>query len=616
MSTRSRALSDMANRLRIHSIESTSAAGSGHPTSCCSMAEITAVLFFDQMRYDIRDPRNLGNDRFILSKGHAAPILYAAWSEAGLIPAAELLNLRKLSSDLEGHPTPRLSFVDVATGSLGQGLSAGCGMAFVEKYVDAGPARFYVIIGDGESAEGSVWEAMAFASHHRLDNLVAIFDVNRLGQSDPTMDQHHMEVYLARVKAFGWHAILVNGHDVDALVQAFDEAARTKDQPTAIVARTFKGHGIPGIEDKEHWHGKALGDKTAAAVAHLKSLLSGANSLSPKRPAASRPHPDAKPALLSPPSYQKGAKVATRLAFGEALVRLGKIDPRVVALDGDVKNSTYSDKFHDAFPNRFLECYIAEQNMVGAAVGAATRGKIAFAATFGCFLSRAYDQVRMAAISQSTANFVGTHCGVSIGQDGPSQMALEDLAMFRAIPGAVVFYPSDAVATDRAVLLAANHPGLTYIRTGRPENPVFYGNEEPFEIGKAKVARSAPGDVAMVIGAGVTFFEALAAADQLATQGSSICVIDPFTIKPIDAQTILREARRCGGRILTVEDHYPEGGVGEAVAAAIADETGITIRRLAVHEVPRSGKPDELLDKYQINAKAILRELKTAGWIN
>lgn len=608
------ALADMANRLRIHSIESTSAAGSGHPTSCCSMAELTAALFFDAMHYDVKNPRSLGNDRFVLSKGHAAPILYAAWAEAGLFPPSELLTLRKLSSDLEGHPTPRLSFVDVATGSLGQGLSAGCGMAWVEKYVDKGPTRIYVLLGDGESAEGSVWEALAFASYYKLDNLCAIFDVNRLGQSDPTMIQHHLEVYEHRLKAFGWHALVIDGHDLGAVTYAYEEAARTKDKPTAIIARTFKGRGIPGIEDQENWHGKALGDKTADAVAHLRGLIKGSNGLTPKPPRGKARAPSTAPARLSPPEYKKGAKVATRQAFGDALARLGQADERVVALDGDTKNSTYSEKFHKACPGRFIECYIAEQNLVGVAVGAATRGKIAFASTFACFLTRAFDQIRMAGISQSTANFVGTHAGVSIGQDGPSQMALEDLAMFRTIPGSVVFYPTDAVATDRAVLLAANHPGITFLRAGRPATAVLYDNNETFEIGKAKVVRSSKKDALTIVAAGVTLYEALAAADELAKEGVGVRIVDPFTIKPLDRETILAAARETGGRILTVEDHYPEGGIGDAVAGELAGEKNIVLHKLAVREVPRSGEPEELLHKYGIDSKSILETIRQLQW--
>lgn len=542
------ALKEMATKLRIHSIESTSKAGSGHPTSCCSMADIMAVLFFDVMRYDVQNPHNPNNDRFVLSKGHAAPILYAAWAEAGLFPTSELLNLRAIDSDLEGHPTPRLSFVDVATGSLGQGLSAGCGIAYAGKYLDNADYRVFVLLGDGESAEGSVWEALSFASHYKLDNLVAIFDVNRLGQSEPTMFEHDMEVYRRRLDAFGWEAIVIDGHDISEIQQAFTKAAATKGKPTAIIAKTFKGHGIPGIEDKENWHGKPLGDKADEAVKRLKSTLSGANGLCPPRPSSKLAAPHEGAITVDPPSYKKGDKVATRTAYGNALAKLGKADRRVVGLDGDTKNSTYSEYMKKETPSQFVECFIAEQNLVGVGVGLATRGKIPFISTFACFLTRAFDQIRMAAISQSKANFAGSHAGVSIGEDGPSQMALEDLAMFRAIQGSVVFYPSDAVSTERACALAANHAGITFIRTSRPATPVIYDNDEEFAVGKAKVVRSSPEDQITVIGAAVTLFEALAAADELAKEGIHIRVIDPFTIKPIDKETLLQAAKETGGK--------------------------------------------------------------------
>lgn len=611
MSTRSAAaLGDMATKLRIHSIESTSKAGSGHPTSCASIAEIMAVLFFDVMRYEVKNPRAAGNDRFVLSKGHAAPILYAAWAEAGLFPTSELGRLRELDCDLEGHPTPRLPFVDVATGSLGQGLSAGAGMAYAGKHLDQADYRVYVLMGDGESAEGSVWEAMAFASHYRLDNLCSILDVNRLGQSDPTMIQHDLETYRRRVEAFGWRGIIVDGHDVEAVARAFEEAAGTKDRPTALIAKTYKGRDIPGIEDKENWHGKALGDKTADAVAHLRGKLTGANGLCPKGPAHSGEKAAPARGALPPPKYTKGEKVATRSAYGAALAKLATADERVVGLDGDTKNSTYSENLKKAFPDRYIECYIAEQNLAGVGVGLATRGKIVFVSTFACFLTRAFDQIRMAAISESRANFVGSHAGVSIGEDGPSQMALEDLAMFRTIPGAAVFYPSDAVSAERAVELAADHPGITFIRTSRPATPVVYDANEPFAIGKAKVVKSSPEDRLTIIGAGITLAEAMTAAGALAREGIGVRVIDPFTIKPLDRATILNAARATGGKILTVEDHYYEGGLGDAVAGELASEPDIRVWKMAVGEVPRSGKPDELLARYGIDAASIAAKVK------
>ncbi|HVJ82027.1 MAG TPA: transketolase [Planctomycetia bacterium] len=608
----SAALQDMANRLRLHSIESTSKAGSGHPTSCCSMAELMAVLFFDVMKYHLKDPRNGANDRFVLSKGHAAPILYAAWAEAGLFPIADLLKLREFSSDLEGHPTPRLPFVDVATGSLGQGLSAACGMAYAGKYLDRIPYRVYCLMGDGESQEGSVWEAASFASHYQLDNLVAIVDVNRLGQSEPTMVQHHMEIYQARFSAFGFNAIVIDGHDVDAVRKAFAEAAATRDRPTAILAKTFKGHGIPGIDDQEDWHGKPLGDKTDAALSYLHSQLTGAaEGLGPVAPAGNSPLPAKKAISIPAPAYAKGEKVATRVAYGNVIAKLGAVDPRVVALDGDTKNSTYSIKMREKFPDRFIECFIAEQNLVGVGVGLGARGKIPYVSTFACFLSRAFDQIRMAAISQANVKFVGSHVGVSIGEDGPSQMALEDLAMFRAIPNLTLYYPSDAVSAERACELAANQHGMAFIRTSRPATPVVYDNDETFEIGRAKVVRKAPNDRITLIGAGVTLHECLKAADLLAKAGIPVRVIDPFTIKPLDRDTILSNCWDTGGLVLTVEDHYPEGGIGDAVAGELGDVAGLTFYKLAVRDIPRSGKPDELLDKFGISAAAIATKVKT-----
>ncbi|XP_077369670.1 transketolase-like protein 2 [Festucalex cinctus] len=603
------ALKDVANKLRIHSIKATCASNSGHPTSCCSAAEIMSVLFFHAMRYKADDPGHRANDRFVLSKGHAAPILYAAWAEAGFVEDAELLKLRKIDSDLEGHPTPKLPFVDVATGSLGQGLSAACGMAYTAQYFDKASYRVYCLMGDGECSEGSVWEAMAFAAHYKLAHLVAIMDVNRLGQSDPAPLQHQMDVYKKRCEAFGWHAIVVDGHDVEALCQAFSKAQQTRDRPTCIVAQTYKGKGLKGIEDELNWHGKPIPkDLVGGLLNTLQGEIQNPNkTLSPELPSDDVAPADKSVISLSElPTYKKGDKVATRRAYGSALAKLGRSSNRVVALDGDTKNSTFSITFQKVFPDRFIECFIAEQNMVGVAIGCAARDRnVAFVSTFAAFFSRAYDQIRMAAISQSNINLVGSHCGVSIGEDGPSQMALEDLAMFRAIPTCTVFYPSDAVATERAVELAANTEGMCFIRTSRPDTAVLYSAEEVFEIGVAKVVRKSDSDVATVIGAGVTLHEALIAADMLQSEGKNIRVIDPFTIKPLDGETILASAQATGGRIITVEDHYKEGGLGEAVLSAVAHKPGIVVTQLAVTSVPRSGKPQELLDHHGISAKHI-----------
>ncbi|XP_036387583.1 transketolase-like protein 2 [Megalops cyprinoides] len=601
-------LKDVANKLRIHSIKATCASNSGHPTSCCSAAEIMSVLFFHTMRYKASDPRNACNDRFVMSKGHAAPILYAAWAEAGYVKEAELLNLRKIDCELEGHPTPKLAFVDVATGSLGQGLGAACGMAYTGKHFDKSSYRVYCLLGDGECSEGSVWEAMAFAAYYRLDNLVAILDVNRLGQSEAAPLQHDMETYRKRCEAFGWNTYVVDGHDVEELCKALWQAQQVQGKPTAIVAKTFKGKGLSGIENEDNWHGKPIPkDRVEALLAELQAQIQTNKPLCPEQPVDDAAAADLSPITLpSPPEYNLGDKMATRRAYGVALARLGQRSQRVVALDGDTKNSTFSDMFKKAHPDRYIECFIAEQNMVSVAIGCATRDRtVAFASTFAAFLSRAYDHIRMAAISQSNVNLVGSHCGVSIGEDGPSQMALEDLAMFRAIPTCTVFYPSDAVSTERAVELAANTKGICFIRTSRPDTAVIYSPQEKFEVGQAKVVRHSGSDKVTVIGAGVTLHEALKAADQLAMEGVNIRVIDPFTIKPLDAATIVSNARATGGRVITVEDHYKEGGLGEAVCAAVAEEPGIVVHRLAVTRVPQSGKPQELLDLYGISAKSI-----------
>jgi transketolase len=543
----------------------------------------------------------------VLSKGHAAPLLYAAWAEAGLFPKEELLKLRALSSDLEGHPTPRLPFVDMATGSLGQGLPVGVGIALNAKYVDTLDYRTYVLMGDGESVEGSVWEAVELARQYKLDNLCAVVDVNRLGQSDPTMLQHDMEAYRARWSAFGWHALVVDGHDMAALVAAFEEASRTKQKPTVLLAKTFKGKGISFIEDHPNWHGKPIpqGAEMEKALDELSKQLQP-NGTAPviRRPsAAPAPAPAIKP--LPAPPYKVGDSVATREAFGAALEALGAVNPLVVALDADVKNSTYSEKFGKKFPNRFFENFIAEQNMLGAAGGLSACGKIPFVSTFAAFFTRAYDFIRMAAISQSNIKLVGTHVGVSIGEDGPSQMGLEDLAMMAAQPGMTVLYPSDGTCMYRLVESAAGHKGLVYLRAGRPKSPVLYGPDERFPIGGSKVLRQSAHDALTIVAAGITLFEALKAYDQLKANGISVRVIDLYSIVPIDRTTLLESASATDGRLLTVEDHYAHGGLGDAVLAAVGSE-GVRVHKLAVRAIPHSGKPDELVEHYGIGARSIV----------
>lgn len=608
-------LRDIANKLRVHSIRSTSASNSGHPTSCASMAEIMSVLFFHTMRYKLSSPKDASSDRFILSKGHAAPILYAAWAEAGLFPTEELMNLRKIDNDLEGHPTPRLNFVDVATGSLGQGLSVACGMAYVGKFYDKASYRTYCLIGDGESAEGSIWEALSFAGIKKLDNLVAIFDINRLGQSEPTAFQHDMDAYRSRLEGFGWNTLVVDGHDIEAICKAFHEASQTKGKPTCLLAKTYKGKGFPAIEDAENWHGKPLGAKAEEVISAIEGQIKnpGPNNLVPQKPL----HEDAPKVdisnikLASPPKYNKGDKVATRQAYGTALSKLAENNQRVIALDGDTKNSTFSNAMLKTDPARYIECFIAEQNLVGVGIGAACRDRtVAFVSTFAAFFTRAFDQLRMGAISQTNINCVGSHAGISIGEDGPSQMALEDLAMFRSIPSSTVFYPSDAVSTERACELAANTPGLCFIRTSRPGTAVVYDNDHQFEIGKGNVIKSSGSDKVLVIGAAITLREAMTAADQLASEGINLRVMDLFTIKPIDKDGIIKNARECGGRIIVVEDHYAEGGIGEAVLSAVAMERDIIMKHLAVPRIPRSGKCDELLEMFGISASAVVKAAK------
>ncbi|XP_071439188.1 transketolase-like [Hetaerina americana] len=605
-------LQDIAHKLRIHSIRSTNASKSGHPTSCSSMAEIMSVLFFHTMRYKVSEPRHPSNDRFILSKGHAAPILYAAWAEVGLFPASDLLNLRKIDSDLEGHPTPRLNFVDIASGSLGQGLSVACGMAYVGKNIDKASYRVYCILGDGECAEGSVWEALNFASYYKLSNLCVILDINRLGQSEPTSLQHDMDAYRKRLEGFGFHALVVDGHDVEEICKAFSGAISMQEKPTAILAKTYKGKYFLDIENSEDWHGKPLGTKAEEVIKHLEGLIKnpGALQIQPQEPL----NDDAGLADLSAleldskPSYSIGEAVATRFAYGNALAKLGNCNKRVIALDGDTKNSTFSDKLRKVHPDQFIECFIAEQNMSGVAIGAACRDRcVVFASTFGAFFTRAFDQIRMGAISQTNANFVGSHCGVSIGEDGPSQMALEDLSLFRSIPGSTVFYPSDAVSCEYAVEIAAKTKGVCFIRTSRPNTPVIYKNDEVFEVGKARIVLRHPKDRILLISSGVTLHEAMKATAILEESGVSVRVMDLFTIKPIDCEGIKMHAKECGGKVITVEDHYPEGGIGEAVLSAVSEDPFITVRKLAVMELPRSGPPDLLLEKFGISAKCIAR---------
>ena len=565
-----------------------------------------AALFFGQMRFDPKNPRHEDNDRFVLSKGHAAPVLYAAWAEAGVIDSAQLASLRRIDSDLEGHPTPRLPFVDVATGSLGQGICAAIGIALNARRIKS-LYRTYALLGDGESAEGSVWEAAQTATRFGLDNLCAIIDVNGLGQSQVTQYGHDMAAYEHRWRAFGWNAIVVDGHDLAALLDAFEEAAQTTGRPSMVLARTLKGKGISFVEGRDGWHGKPLkGDDLERAVRELEGQI-GPEATNPAIPAppsreVHKTLPEVGPVQL--PDYEMGRMVATREAYGAVLAALGTADPRVVVLDADVKNSTFSDAFEQLHPDRFYQTYIAEQVMVGAALGLASRGAIPFPSTFACFLTRAADFIRMGGIGNVNVKLAGSHAGVSIGEDGPSQMALEDLGMMRAVPGCVVLYPCDGVSASKLVIAAATHNGMTYMRTSRPKTPVIYAASEEFTIGGSKVLRESAADIATVVGAGVTVFEALAAHDDLREEGVNVRVIDAYSVQPIDESTLVRSALATGGHLITVEDHYAPGGLGDAVSDAVAPY-GITVERLAVREVPRSGPSAELLDRFGISSRQI-----------
>lgn len=603
-------LKGIANQLRIHSISSTTAAGSGHPTSCCSAADVMAALFFGHMRYDAKNPKHYNNDRFVLSKGHAAPLLYAAWAEAGLFPVEDLLKLRHIDSDLEGHPTPRLAFADVATGSLGQGLGVGVGMALAGR-LDKLDYNTYVLLGDGEIAEGAVWEAASLAGIYKLKNLIAIVDVNRLGQSQATAFGHDLGVYRKRFESFGWRVeTLDDGHDLEEILEVLSGVG-INDQPLCILAKTYKGAGVSFLQDQDNWHGKPLNKEEAArAIAELQPSAKSGSGVAIPAPAALPAPNNTAPASYPALSYKLGDLMATREAYGAALVRIGEADQRVVAMDGDTKNSTYAEKFFKKFPERSTECFIAEQTLVAVAIGFGTRGKVPFASTFATFFTRAFDQIRVAGISMANLKLVGSHVGVSIGEDGPSQMALEDLAMMRAVVGSVVLYPSDAVSTEKLLEVMAQNRGIFFLRTSRPKTPVIYKNDEQFPIGGAKIVRQNAGDKVTVVGAGVTLHEALKAADALAKEGIGITVIDAYSIKPLGKDVIKAAAQKTGNVVVTVEDHYAEGGLGDAVAGELSCE-GVKVHKLAVRELPRSGKAEELLAKFGLDAAAIVKKVKS-----
>ncbi|MFF8447410.1 transketolase [Streptomyces leeuwenhoekii] len=596
-------LVELGRQLRVDSVRASAAAGSGHPTSSMSAADLMAVLLAHHLRYDFARPAHPGNDRFVLSKGHASPLLYAAYKAAGAIDDEELLTFRKLGSRLEGHPTPqRLPWVETATGSLGQGLPVGVGIALAGKRLDRTDYRVWVLCGDSELAEGSVWEAAEAAGFENLDNLVAIVDVNRLGQRGPTRHGHDLDAYARRFQAFGWHTVEVDGHDVDAVDRAYGEALSTRGQPTAILARTLKGKGVEGVEDREGLHGKPLPDADEAIAE-----LGGPRDLRVRvhEPPAARVLHAVESRSVELPRWDKGEKAATRDAYGKALAALGTARDDVVALDGEVGDSTRAEFFAKEHPDRYVECYIAEQQMVATAVGIAARGWVPYASTFAAFLTRAYDFVRMAAVSGSGINLVGSHVGVSIGQDGPSQMGLEDLAMMRAVHGSTVLYPCDANQTARLVAAMADLDGIRYLRTSRGGSEVIYGPDEEFPIGGSKVLRSSAEDRMTIVAAGVTVPEALAAADALGGEGIPVRVIDLYSVKPVDRAT-LRQAAEETGCLLTVEDHREEGGLGDAVLDAFGDGRPVPrLVRLAVRTMPGSASPAEQLRAAGIDAESI-----------
>ncbi len=603
----------LAQQIRVDSIRASTAAGSGHPTSSLSAADLLAVLMTRYLRYDFGHPEHSDNDHLIFSKGHASPLLYAVYKAAGVITDAELLTFRRFGSRLQGHPTPAIPWVDVATGSLGQGLPIGVGIALAGKYLEKRAYRVWVLCGDSEMAEGSMWEAFDKAGHYKLSNLTAILDMNRLGQRGPTELGWNGEAYARRAAAFGWHAVIIDGHNIGEVDRAYGEALQPRDRPTVIIARTIKGRGVSSLEDKEGWHGKALNaEQMKQAIAELGGESSITVAVGKPDETAVAPVGAEGPVEL--PSYKPGDVVATRKAYGDALKALGASRPRVVALDGEVSNSTHADEFARAYPERYFEMFIAEQQMVAAAVGLSVRKFVPFASTFAAFLTRAYDFIRMAAISQANIRLCGSHAGVSIGEDGPSQMALEDLAMMRAVHGSTVLYPCDANQTARLVATMADQSGISFIRTTRVGTQVIYGAGETFPVGGSKVVRRSGTDRVTVVAAGITLHEALRACDMLQGEGITICVIDAYSVKPIDGATLGEAVRATAGRLVVAEDHWPEGGLGAAVLDALTaggqPSPSLRFRHLAVREMPGSGTPQQLLHAVGIDAEAIAKAVR------
>lgn len=598
-----------ANLIRKWCLKSTTAAGSGHPTSCLSAADMMAVLFDRYFRYDINNPLDIYNDRFVLSKGHAAPLLYTLFGMAGAYPLEELLTLRKVNSRFEGHPTPNFVYAEAATGSLGQGLSVAAGLALVSKR-ESTPGKNYVLLGDGELAEGQVWEAANFAAYHQLDNLVAIADINRLAQSGETMFGWDVEKYEQRFRAFGFETMVINGHDLKEVQIAFEQAFYHQgDKPLAIVAHTIKGKGISFLEDRDGWHGKALSEEELQKALkelgepddRLRLNLRQPDSIRLPKQQVSAPNPDL--------SFEKDKQYATREVFGQAITQLGHQNTAIYVLDGDVKNSTFTQDFSPVFPERFVECFIAEQNMVSVAAGLCRLGKIPIVATFGAFLTRAADQIRMARVSEANIKFVGSHVGVSIGEDGPSQMGLEDIALFGALPDTVIFQPADAASTAKLTAQMIAHPGFVYMRTLRPKTPLLYDHNEVFKIGGSKLLRQSPEDQLTIVATGITVFEALKAADQLKEEGIPVRVMDCYCINPVDQGTLIKCVQETKNAILiTVEDHFAHGGMGDFVTAALAEQS-VQVKKMAVRGISRSGKMEELLELAGINAAAIVNQV-------
>lgn len=603
---------NLAQQLRVDSIRCTTVAGSGHPTSSMSAADLMSVLMLSYLHYDFDQPKNPNNDHLIFSKGHASPLLYSMYKAAGAISDEELLTLRKFGSRLEGHPSPELPYVEVATGSLGQGLPIGVGMALAGKYLDRFPYHVWVLLGDSETSEGSVWESFHLASFYKLNNLTAIIDVNRLGQRGETALGWNINAYGERARAFGWHAIEIDGHNYDEIQRAYEDAVHVTERPSVVIAKTIKGKGVSFLENVNGWHGKALNaEQEAQAIDELKPAVRSM-TFPVQKPAAAQPAAKRQRKAASLPRYNVGDSVATRKAYGDALKALGAVNPDVIVIDGEVSNSTYAEEFAKAYPEHYFEQYIAEQQMIGTAVGLQARGKIPFASTFAAFLTRAFDFLRMAAASRANIRVVGSHAGVSIGEDGPSQMGLEDLAMMRTIFGSTVLYPCDANQAAQLTEEMAYHGGIVYMRTTRGKTPVLYAPDEKFSIGGSRVLHESADDQAAIVAAGITVHEALQAYEQLKQDGILVRVIDAYSIKPIDAETLLAASQAAQGRIITVEDHWSEGGLGEAVLEAFSQSEieMPVVTKLAVSSMPGSGTPEQLLEAAGISAHDIVQAVK------